>query len=261
MKSLFFLCVLLQAPTSQPPHPGPAVIFPEDPVPIPPAPPAPSSKVQLPADTLYVIRSSVPCLVFASPQGILSVSSDAGPMKIMARIWPSNAASSVKYAEPYLYVVQAQASGTAELIVIPEGTKDVASVTRKLIESQLAPIPPPPPPDPPKPPTPANPLPSEKLRVLTIYETADKLTSVQNAVLKSVIPQTAIKAVAGDYMCLDQNNDPTKYTPDQWWKDAWKRKPATVNPPKIIISSPKGFFEGDVPASVDDFLALIKKYG
>lgn len=267
---LLALCCPAWAQTPTPPL-GPNVIFPEEPTPVPPVPPAPSATVRLPADTLYVIRSSVPCLILASPQGIVSVSSDAGPMKIMAKIWPTNVTRSVKFTEPYLYVVQAQASGMAELIVVPEGTKDAASVTRKLIESQLAPIPPPVPPEPPKPPTPPAPppnpapIPVDGFRSLIVYESADlsKLPAGQLAALYSqqVRDYLTSKCTMGpdgktkEWRTLDKD----VVADSKLWQDAMARPRKSL--PWIVLSDGKTGFEGPLPATEADLMTLLKKYG
>lgn len=256
--SLFLASALVgpvwgQAPT--PPVPsGPTVVFPSIPAPAPIVQPGQATLLQ--TDQLYVIQSSAPVVVVASPQGVVKITPDVGPLRIRGKFVDGTGIETRTFKGPNIYLVEATGSGNCELIVVP--SLDPKAVDRRTLTTEIpAPIPPGPTPNPP---APSNPLPSDKLRVLTVYETADKLTSAQNVVLKSDIPQQAIKAAGGDYMCLDQNNDPTKYTADQWWKDAWKRKPASASPPKIIISSPKGFYEGDIPASVADFTTLLKKY-
>lgn len=272
MRSWFLLFALVpamaQAPAPpQPVPPKPAVIFPEEPIPLPPKPPAPSATVKLPVDTLYVVRSMVPCLVLASPQGIISVTPDTGPVRIVGKIWPSDKAKSVKFAEPYLYIVQAEANGTAELIVIPEGTKDLSGVTRKLIESQLAPIPPPVPPEPPVPPPSPVPIPADGFRSLIVYESSElsKLPAGQIAALYSQQVRDYLTAhcVIGpdnktkEWRTWDKDTDTTNES--KLWQEAMKRPRKEL--PWIILSDGKKGFEGPLPKTEAELLTLIKTIG
>jgi hypothetical protein len=269
MRSLFILLALAM-PAQAPPQPSkPVVIFPEEPVPVPPKPPPPSASVRLPADTLYVVRSLVPCLVLTSPQGIISVTPDAGPVRIMAKIWPSGETTLAKFTEPYLYFVQAQTSGTAELIVIPEGTKDAAGITRKLVESQLAPIPPPDPgPKPPDPnPSPA-PIPVDGFRVLMIYESSElsKLSSEQR---DGVLYGDKVRGYLNSHCATGPDGKTREFRiwdkdvdtsgEAKLWQDAMKRP--WNGAPWVIISNGKAGFEGPLPKTEAEMLALLTKFG
>lgn len=112
--------------------------------------------------------------------------------------------------------------------------------------------PPPPPPDPP-------PIPVAGLRVLIVYESAEKKT------------WSLPKSVA-DYLnakCVKAGNQPEwrlldKDTPmggeSKIWQDAMARKRDTI--PWVVISDGKTGYEGPWPVDhVEDQLALLRKYG
>jgi len=125
------------------------------------------------------------------------------------------------------------------------------------------PTPPPPaPPGPgPTPPAPPAPIPLPGLRVLIVYETADlsKYPKDQLAALyaKSVRDYLATKTVKNGYRFYDQNTDVSKDDPA--WQTGMARPRTAL--PWILISDGKTGFEGPLPATTDDTLALLKKFG
>ncbi len=140
------------------PVPPPAIVFPNvEPPPPPPMPVSPSTR--LPSDVFYVISSEAPFLAVASPPGLLTVTHDAGPIKVRGRFVedPSKVVTR-EFKAKYLVFVEAVGSGNAELLVWPTDTLTEKGIIHRLVEANNAPIPPPPPPpnpDPePKPPPP-----------------------------------------------------------------------------------------------------------
>lgn len=125
---------------------------------------------------------------------------------------------------------------------------------------------PPPPPDPPTPPDPP-PIPTTGLRVLIVYESGElaKLPKGQLAVIysKSVRDYLNGKCTVGpdgktrEWRMWDKDVDASGESTH--WQTALKRPRTSV--PWILISDGKKGFEGALPASVDDTLALLKKYG
>ena len=157
-------------------------------------------------------------------------------------------------------VGQGQASLTAWGV---DGEGFPQKLSKLLIDANKAPQPPPTPT--PKPPTPAptpapdaNPVPSDKLRVLILYDDNKKLTPIQTGVLNASTVLSSITAAGGTWYRWDKTVDPTNATLDQWWKDAWKRPHPEL--PWYVISSPKGFSEGKLPATVEEWQATVDKY-
>ncbi len=158
------------------------------------------------------------------------------------------------------------------VVVTPYGTKEglvklvaygVVNGKAKRLDSiklLVGPLPPPPlppvPPLPPTPPQPVNPLPSPTLKVLMLYERQDKLSKEQTAMFSSEPVHNAITKAGGSWHCWSYTDDTSKES--QWWQDAAKRPHSGVA--WVVISSPKGFYEGSPPASPADFITLVGKY-
>ncbi len=140
--------------------------------------------------------------------------------------------------------------------------KSTDIVSTSVVIGDAPPTPPGPGPTPPgpiPPPTPPNPLPSDKLRVLFLFKSEESLTPAQDAVLRSTLVDSAITTGGGDWRKFQTTMDISGVAGlDQWYKDAIKR-PQTGSP-SVIISSPKGFYEGVLPATGADTIALINKY-
>jgi hypothetical protein len=177
----------------------------------------------------------------------------------------------------YCYFVGPPGNYRVKVRVISFDTKEIITLRHSvLIMGQVPPDPPDPgpgpkPPDPPgpKPPTPGpSPISGTGLQVLLIEESADraKLPEKQLQILAS----PAVKAY------LNSHCGPDDDYPKAWaffdkdvdtsglhkkWQDAVKR-PRTQTPWLIIASnSDKGSYEGPLPASVEEMLTLLKKYG
>jgi hypothetical protein len=125
---------------------------------------------------------------------------------------------------------------------------------------------PPAPPVPPVPPTPPAPIPSAGFRALIVYDTAKVATLPREQQLilfsKSVrdyLNATAVKGTdskTGEWRIYDKDTDVSKES--QLWQDAMKRPRKEL--PWLIVSNGKSGFEGPLPATVADTLALFKKY-
>jgi hypothetical protein len=95
-------------------------VAPLPPQPTPPPNPTPVST--LGADQIYVIDSDVPCIVLASPSGIVTVSEDAGPLKIRGNFVDGNGkAESRAYRGKSVFSVEAVGKGRVELLIVPAG--------------------------------------------------------------------------------------------------------------------------------------------
>lgn len=158
-------------------EPSEAIRIPTGPV-VPQPMPGPNSTLRLAADQLLVIDSDVPCLVFASPPGLVSVSEEAGPVKIRGKFVDGVRTETRTFKGKAVFTVEAIANGRVELIVVPTSAKATTDAIRRVVDVDAGqgPIPPPPKPvDPPKP--------TKSLRVFLIFESADTITAAQRAVL------------------------------------------------------------------------------
>lgn len=127
-----------------------------------------------------------------------------------------------------------------------------------------APIPPEPKPPEPKPPDVA-PIPVDGFRVLIIHESADKIPPAQRAIVTAQVIRQYVnaKCVKGpDGVTAEArfwDKDTIVSGESKLWQDAMNRPRSSI--PWIIISTGKAGFEGPLPATVADTLALLKKYG
>jgi hypothetical protein len=121
------------------------------------------------------------------------------------------------------------------------------------------------PPVPPVPPTPPAPIPDAGLRVLIVYESA-KLSSLppaQYLILTSTAFRTAMDSTCvkvgsqPEWRIYDKDASVANESPI--WQKAMARPRASH--PWILVSNGKSGFEGPLPATVEDTLALVKKYG
>jgi hypothetical protein len=165
----------------------------------------------------------------------------------------------------------------AELSVGSVGTDGTLALdyAEKLVTIGAAPLPPPGPgpgpgPSPGPGPTPGPaPIAGDGLRVLVVFESA-KLTTYppgQLAALysKSVRDYLGAKCAVGpdgktpERRFYDADVDLSQET--KTWQDAMKRPRTAL--PWVVVSNPAkgGGYEGPLPASAEEFLALLKKWG
>jgi hypothetical protein len=151
----------------------------------------------------------------------------------------------------------------------PDG-KTLSGETQRatvVIGTPTPPAPPVPPVPPVPPPNPA-PIPADGFRVLVVYETADlaKMPPAQQQILFSGPVRSYLNSVCvadpdgktKAWKIWDKDTDTSAV--DRTWQDAMKRPRASM--PWVIISNhPKGGYEGPLPASTDEFMALVKKCG
>jgi len=167
------LAALLGAACGAAPADAPAPIrLPSGPVkPTPPAP-SPDAAQKLTADLLFVVEADIPVLVLTSPNGLVSVTEDAGPVRIRGRFVDDPTKVHTRtYKGKQVFVVEAAATGRVELLVVPAGAKSAADVVRRTIDVDAgqAPQPPPVPPDP-KPDPKPDPAKVDKVWVIVVEE-------------------------------------------------------------------------------------------
>lgn len=135
----------------------PVLVEPNEPTPQPlPGPPLPISIIS--GDQWYVIESSVPLIVLASPDGFVSIEPSEGPIKVRGVFADGTGKVETRtFSQPYVYFVNAKASGKVELLVIPQGVTSEADIIRQPLTVTVGPRPPPIPPEPPTPPDPPTP--------------------------------------------------------------------------------------------------------
>lgn len=254
----------------------PAVRFPAATVPAPQLPPTTPPK--LTEDTLYVIEADEPCLVLASPEGLVNVSEEAGPIKIRGRFIDGTGKPETRtYAGKSVFTVEAVATGKVELLVVLHA-KSPPEVIRKTVQVQMgqAPRPPPDPvvPDPVDPPEPEpEPEPPPVVndgdfRVLLLRKSKEALTKEQGKAWESIEVVKYLEA-----KCVQEADGTKGY---RRWNDdvdvknatpVWRRlyETATADPvplPKVFIVKGGRILPGfPFPADEAGLLSLLKKHG
>jgi hypothetical protein len=126
------------------------------------------------------------------------------------------------------------------------------------------PTPGPTPPAPPVPPAP--PIPGEGLRVLVVYETAElsklppgQVNALYSSDVRAYLNAKCSQGTGGarNWRVWDKDIDATN--DEAWTREALKRPRQSL--PWVVITNGTGGFEGPLPGSVDDTLALLKKFG
>ena len=121
-------------------------------------------------------------------------------------------------------------------------------------------------PNPPDPPDPDDeaPIPDAGFRVVVIYETAEIQTLprgqqliIRSQVVRDYLNTNCVKGADGtpEWRFVD---DDTEWTTESPISKATKRPRDSI--PWLIVSNGKTGYEGPLPATVDEFLALIGKY-
>ena len=130
-----------QVPAPTPPMPTikwPAVL--------PAIMPAPGAVAKITGDMLYVVETDNPMLLLASPQGIVSITQDAGPLRIRGLFIDGKGKTETRtYKAKFVFVVEAAATGRVELIAVPLTAKSESDVDRKTIDVETGQAPKPPP--------------------------------------------------------------------------------------------------------------------
>jgi hypothetical protein len=234
-------------------------------VPTPPRPP-PSSIAKLSAEVFYVIQADVPATVTSSPEGLVTVVGEPGPLRVRGRfIEEPERVQTKTFTAKHLFIVEAAASGRCEVLVVVCKADGPADVLRRTIDVSIEPRPPPVPPVPPVPPPP--PIPGQGNMVLMVYETADlsKMPEKQLQVMYSKQVRDYLTAKTGNdadgktkaWRVWDQNVDTSAEA--KTWKDLMARPRASV-PWMVVRTDAKGAHEGPLPSSVDEAMTLLKKY-
>lgn len=273
------LCIL-EAATLLPPDipkgdvvaPKEAIRFPDfGPAPAPAPKPNPGEPQAIPtltAETLYVIDSDTPFLVFASPPELVTLTKEAGPLRIRGKFIDSPPGSKVEtrnFAGKQVVTIEANGVGRVEIIVIPAGATEEKSAIRKLIDvnngAQPPPGPNPPGPTPPGP----TPGPTTSFHVIWVHDALATLPQSQVSVMdaESVrIYLTANTTKDGQYAGWrrwDKNTDASNETAT--FKALWKEvKPQLTVIPCVVVERNGKADILPFPASPAEAIKLFDKY-
>ena len=131
--------------------------------------PRPASAVsKLSGDQFYIVDSDVPVMVIASPEGVVSITEDSGPLKLKGKFADGKGGIETRtYAGKYIFTIEAVMTGKVEIIVIKQGSGETKSTihSRRTLDVTAGEGPRPPPDDGKKEEVKPTPK-AEKLRVI-----------------------------------------------------------------------------------------------
>jgi len=226
--------------------------------------PRPASAVsKLASDEWYIVDSDVPVLVLASPEGIVTVSEDSGPVKIRGKF--ADGAGKVEsrtYKGKSVFTVEAVQTGRVEILIVPVGG-DAKSVIRRTLDvsSNVGPRPPPDPtPDPKPTPTPA---PYTGKFSMVVIEETDVAANNRGQFFadKELRDYLATKLVGkpriADKDVVDASGQPPKDLAP--YLNHAKGKGL----PQLYLIAPDGtvLYEGNLPKTPAELIATVKKVG
>ncbi len=242
--------------------------FPSGIVIVVPIPPTPVPVTTLASGTIYVVEWTKDFILLASPSGYVDLVKEQGPISIHAVfVGGSGKAETKKFAGPCVYLVEAKATGTVELIAIPAGVTDEATIVRKTLSVEVGPPIPPKPPIPPIPPTPTDPyFPLDgKTRVLEVYDNSDaamqRLTAAQLAAIEGTEVRKWLDSHApSNYKIWPSDVKGVENTPPEWQKAFSKAQASKTPLPYVLVSDGKGV-ETIQTIPVDGVMPILTKVG
>jgi|SRR5215813_5939080 len=242
------------APADQPP-----IRFPEIPAPPPPKPkpPEPTDITKLGAGQLYVIDSDIPCVVLGSPEGVVKITAEVGPLTIYAQFVDGVRPETRTYQGKFVFLVEARETGRVELITIPHAFKFEKDIIRKTIEVDSGKGPRPPPGPKPEP----SPIPYTGLRALIVVETGQPISQGQFSAIYGQATRDYLNTHCAkadgvpEWRIYDKDQDLSKVP--KMWANAMKRPREST--PWLLLSNGQGGYEGPVPNSSDEMIKLLQK--
>jgi hypothetical protein len=228
--------------------------------------------------SVYLIRCDAPIAVTTEPAGfakVVKVRKEADKDKVIKYggifVDGKDTIEERDVAEKYVFRIEYVKPGKCVALVLRlDGNEENTFERANLEMVPLGPQPPPKPVDPvtptPKPVEPSiAPIPADGLHVLIVYETEDILSGKQNSILygktiRDYLDSHCAKGPDGktsQARIWDKDTDASGES--KLWQDALKRPRQSI--PWIIVSNGKEGFEGPLPATVDETLTLLRKYG
>lgn len=238
-----------------------------------PAPPKPGTALVLKADTFYVINSKVDAAVRAFPPGLVTITKEAGPIKIRGRFVDGTGNIETKtYPGPFVFFVESarnKTGGRVGLFLAPFGLKADADVVTATVDvagddGDVKPAPKPEPKPEPAPDPKPVPVPPGKRFVVIIEETAEALPA-RGAILANPELAARMKAGGHKFRIADKDNKTSNGTAPADLKP-YLTEAAGKKLPRLYIVAPDGavVWYGDCPNGDDaaeKILELLKAAG
>lgn len=173
-----------------------------------PQPVEPKPVTVLPEDCFFVIESEVQAIILHSPDGLLNVSEDQGPIKLRGKFAGGTGRVETKtFSGKYVYTIEGVKTGKAELILIPSGVVSSDQIVRLMLSVNGAQ----PPPDDDKKiePGPTPPPHSGKVH-LDIIEDVNNRTADTSIVLRKVVQWAELIDAGNSYLIRDKDSSAAK---------------------------------------------------
>lgn len=165
-----------------------------------PVPPAPRAVTNLPEDYFFVVESDVQLIVLSSPDGLLDVTEDVGPIRLRGKFAGSSGkVESRTFTGKFVYTIEGRESGQAELILVPVGVTSSDQIVRAVLSVNGAKPPPKPEPRPEPPPTPTAGV------TLDIVEDAQQRTADTATVLNALVTWSGFLDAGNTFRIYDKS--------------------------------------------------------
>ena len=251
----------------------PDIQFPPEPeVKVKPVPPVTDGLIRLKAEEDYVFDSNTPVLVVASPEGVLTVVEELGPIRIRGRFYGGNGVPESRlFQRKQVFIISGRADSegkSAELLIFPEGAKKKDQIIRRTFvvggDKKVDPTPINPKVDP-VPDNPA-PIPEDGFRVLIVYETSElsKYKEAQRSILfsgpfRTYLDDVCVSGTGGrkEWRIWDKDISGLE-NESKTWQNAMKLERKSL--PWIVISNGKTGTSEALPGTLGETLGLIQKY-
>jgi hypothetical protein len=193
--------------------------------PVPVVPPSPKPVTVLPDDHFFVVESDVQLIVVHSPDGLLSVAEDQGPIRLRGKFaGGSGKVESKTFSGKFVYTIEGERTGQSELILVPVGVTSSEQILRAVLSVNGAQPPPKPKPDP----QPKPPAPTVDAVHLDIIEDSLNRTVQTATTLNALLAWAAFLDGGNIFRIWDQNNGSDKAVEA-------KRDLGTTKLPAIIV--------------------------
>lgn len=236
---------------------------PEPPKPRPDRAPKPVTTIS--EEQLYVIESTIPLIVLASPDGFVKIEGEEGPQKVKAKFVDGIGRMETRvFHSKYLYFINAVKPGKLELIIVPVGVEKPENILRQEL-TVLGEMPKPPPDVDPVTPEPVDPpAPVTSFRVIFVKESGATLNASQSAIPGAkvirdyLLAKTTYEGTQHGFREFDPEQGTETETP--MFIKLWEVvKPKITKVPCMVIEVNGHATVMPFPANVDECIATLKK--
>lgn len=242
----------------------------EDVIRLPESAPMPSPVTTIGERQLYVIDSKAELILLTSPNSVLKVTKDEGPLRIRAEFVEEPGKTVTRsFKGPFVYIVEAAGDGQAELLIVPVGVTTESQIIRRILTTKQGPRPPPVDPPGPAPVVdPPKPVVATGFRVIIAWESSanhsrEQLTALNSTAIWKYLTEKCVKDSKGNAewrkwdkdVVLDPSESPKL-------REIWEAaKPKLGKLPRVIISTDGTDAHIHDVTTEAETLELLKKYG